>query len=389
VNVSVGWRTDVGRMRAGNEDAYLIEVPLFVVADGMGGHIAGDVASSTAVQTIAEHLRAADAADPETLAQLVRDANAAIWDKAQSDVSLSGMGTTCTLVLIDGERAHIAHVGDSRAYRLRSGALERLTQDHTLVARMVKEGRLRPEEAERHPQRNMITRALGVDPDVRVDLTAVDLDEGDRLLLCSDGLPSMVQEDSIEEALAAETDPQAAADRLVDMANEAGGEDNITVVVIDVAADGSGPATAGRVRTEPPAPQQRHDTDSDHLGYSPARGRWLRRLIVPLLALAAFGAGAYFAAGYVLDNSWFVGVNDDGFVTIYSGIPDEVAGFELWRVEQVTDISVSELPSFARDNVRQEMKFDSLSEAETNITNIERIRREFAEPRTGRRREIK
>ena len=233
MNVAYGAKSDVGRVREANEDSYLIADPLFVVADGMGGHIAGDVASSTAVKVIQDESGDASSENPGTLSKIISDANAAIWDKAQSDPALRGMGTTCTLVLVDESRVHIAHVGDSRAYRLREGHLEQLTEDHTLVGRMVQEGRLSPEEAQHHPQRSIITRALGVDEDVQVDLETVELSEGDRLLICSDGLSSMVDDRPIESVLASESDPQRAADRLIEVANEAGGDDNITVVVID------------------------------------------------------------------------------------------------------------------------------------------------------------
>jgi hypothetical protein len=148
VNLSAGVKSDVGRIRSGNEDAYISDAPVFGVADGMGGHVAGDVASSTAIDTIKKNLGSLSSKDPESLAALLRAANGAVWEKASSDAGLRGMGTTCTIAFINDTRAHIAHVGDSRAYRLRDGRLEQLTEDHTLVARMVKEGKLRPEEAE-------------------------------------------------------------------------------------------------------------------------------------------------------------------------------------------------------------------------------------------------
>ncbi|MDQ4145938.1 MAG: Stp1/IreP family PP2C-type Ser/Thr phosphatase, partial [Actinomycetota bacterium] len=233
MNLSIGAQSDVGRVREGNEDSFLVDEPLFVVADGMGGHLAGDVASSTAVDVILNKSATASAEDPETLADLIRSANSAIWDKAHANPTLRGMGTTCTLVLLHENRAHIAHVGDSRAYLLRDGRLQQITEDHTLVARMVKEGRLQPEEAEHHPQRSIITRALGVDAEVEVDLDSLEVQPGDRLMLCSDGLSSMIDHDSIATALKEQAAPQDAADELIKRANDAGGEDNITVVVID------------------------------------------------------------------------------------------------------------------------------------------------------------
>src|SRR5688500_16966983 len=162
----VAAKTEVGRVRQGNEDSYLVKEPLFAVAEGMGGHIAGDVASATAVDLIAERAEESMPRNTAELASIVRGANTAIWEKAQNDPALRGMGTTCTLALLDDREIHIAHVGDSRAYLYRGQELSQVTEDHTLVSRMVREGRLKPEEAERHPQRSIITRALGVDADV-------------------------------------------------------------------------------------------------------------------------------------------------------------------------------------------------------------------------------
>lgn len=229
----VAFKSDIGRVREGNEDSVLIHHPLFAVADGMGGHVAGDVASQTAIETITEGVAEGRGLEPDDLEELIKAANLAIWDKAQSDSTLHGMGTTCTLILVDDSRVHIGHVGDSRAYLFRSGELTQLTEDHTLVGRMVKEGRLQPEEAERHPQRNIITRTLGVDPNVQVDNEVVTIGEGDRILICSDGLTSMLDSGTITSVLTTESDPQAAVDRLVDEANAAGGEDNVTVVIVE------------------------------------------------------------------------------------------------------------------------------------------------------------
>ena len=165
----MGATSDVGLVREANEDSYLVERPLYAVADGMGGHLAGDVASSIAVRVISERASSASPSDPESLAQIVTAANSAIYEKARGDSGLRGMGTTCTLALVDGGRALIAHVGDSRAYLLSDGTLEQLTEDHTLVSRMVREGRIQPDEAQHHPQRSIITRALGVDAAVEVE----------------------------------------------------------------------------------------------------------------------------------------------------------------------------------------------------------------------------
>ena len=174
MNTAVGVRTDVGRVREGNEDSYLAEHPLFAIADGMGGHSAGEVASETAVKVISDGAAQVSFEDPRSLARLLNNANAAIYTKAQTDAALHGMGTTCTLVMAGEGSAYIAHVGDSRAYRLREGEIEQLTDDHTLVGRMVREGQISPEEAQHHPQRNVITNALGLDSNIAVDLREIE-----------------------------------------------------------------------------------------------------------------------------------------------------------------------------------------------------------------------
>lgn len=374
MNISFGLATDVGLVRTGNEDAYLAEAPLFVIADGMGGHVAGDVASSTAIEAIERRRDMANAEDPQTLAGLVHEANAAVWARASSDANLRGMGTTCTLIYIDGPRAHVAHVGDSRAYRLRDGSLEQLTEDHTLVGRMVKEGRIPADEAERHPQRNIITRSVGVGSEVSVDLLAIDLDDGDRLLLCSDGLNSMVDRRDIEDALARERDPQRAADALVALANEAGGEDNTTVVVIDVHDEER--RMSSRSPEGPPPPPARQHTDRDSLARP--HGRWLRLLTWTFLLVALLGGGGYAAAQWALGNSWFVGVDEGGMVAIYSGIPEEVGGLELKEKKTTTDTALEDLPEFLRNDVVAGIKVESLDEAQAKVKDLDERADEFA-----------
>jgi serine/threonine protein phosphatase PrpC len=228
-----GARTDVGRVRTGNEDGYLARPPLFVVADGMGGHNAGEVASGLAVRLIDEALPVGVAPAPTSIASAIQAANAAVWSEARDRPDLAGMGTTCTIVVLDGPRAHVAHVGDSRAYLLRDGSLEQMTSDHTLIASMVREGLLTDEDAQSDERRHIITRAIGAERDVRIDLASRDLRAGDRLLLCSDGLSGQVADELIERVLAGEADPSVAVDRLVELANDAGGEDNVTVIVVD------------------------------------------------------------------------------------------------------------------------------------------------------------
>jgi PPM family protein phosphatase len=377
VNLAVGARTDVGRVRSGNEDSYFVDSPLFVIADGMGGHAAGDIASATAVEVIQNDRPQISASEPESLSSAVRDANRAIWDKAKDDTNLRGMGTTCTMILVDGQTAQVAHVGDSRAYLFRDGALEQITDDHTLVGRLVREGKLEPEEAERHPQRSMITRALGVDEDVEVDQFSVDLAPGDRLIICSDGLSGMLSADDMSAVLSEVTDPQSAADQLVDQANEAGGEDNITVIVVDVGVDeASGPVTAEhrsdlgpRTKTDPAADTGYHRA----VEVVAQRPRWGRRVVVTLLLFVLVAGGGYFAARYSLSNSWFIGVDEGGAVTIYQGIPDEVVGLSFKTVHERSSIDLEQLPDFKRDEVEEGIKVDSLDEAEETMASLEEL----------------
>src|SRR6266536_4252325 len=229
--------TDIGRMRKNNEDRYLIAGRLAAVADGMGGHRAGEVASAIAMEELASLEHAGPWSTPAQAGEALRSAflraNRRIRETAAKDSQLDGMGTTLVALLEDQDSVHLANVGDSRAYLLRNGELSQVTVDHTLVQGLIDEGRLRPEEAERHPQRSIITRALGVEADVEVDLFTYQLQRGDRLLLCSDGLSGVVDETRIRNVLLRVPDPQDAAERLVAMANENGGPDNITVMVLD------------------------------------------------------------------------------------------------------------------------------------------------------------
>ncbi len=232
----VGHSTDVGRMRQGNEDSYLIHngLQLFAVADGMGGHRAGEVASHAALGALRDVLNE----NPNlSLTDAVGLANDAVYQMAVADPSLQGMGTTLTAVRMDGAAALLGHVGDSRAYLLRDDQLLRITEDHSFVDQLRREGRITEEQAATHPQRSILTRALGIEPGVPVDPGQVDLLDGDRLLLCSDGLHALVRDPVIHDILRRETQPQAASEALVAAANAAGGDDNITAVVIDVHDD--------------------------------------------------------------------------------------------------------------------------------------------------------
>lgn len=250
-------RTDVGRLRSHNEDAFLAvpEAGAFAVADGLGGHAAGEVASGLAIHVLGQRFAgngAAASSGPglrEALAEAIREANARIRRSAGADASLAGMGTTLTALLLEDGRYLIGHVGDSRAYLLRSGKLRRLTRDHTYVQEMVEGGRLTDEEARRHPRSSLLTRALGIEADVEVSMYEGEARPGDRYLLATDGLTGMVSEQELRALVSRGEELETVAHGLVDAANAAGGTDNITVVVVDFG--GSGLPVSGR--PEPPA----------------------------------------------------------------------------------------------------------------------------------------
>jgi PPM family protein phosphatase len=223
-----------GRRRRRNEDAFVVAPPLFAVADGMGGAKAGEIASRLAAAAIRE-----EEGDRVDVAELIQEANRRVFERARDDAAASGMGTTMTLALVEDDHVTIGHVGDSRAYRLRDGTLEQLTEDHSLVAELVRSGKLSPEEAVTHPQRSVITRALGTDPDVDVDTFTVDAQPGDLFLLCSDGLTTMVGDERIVDVVAESRDDlERAAKQLIADANRSGGEDNVTVVFFEIVEAG-------------------------------------------------------------------------------------------------------------------------------------------------------
>src|SRR5947208_146245 len=226
--------TDPGRTRRHNEDSYVIEPPLFAIADGMGGAVAGEVASRLATAALKESDPAA-AAGEQRIADLIQEANRRVYDRSSTDPNTSGMGTTITVALVGAEYVAFGHVGDSRAYLIRDASMEQLTEDHSLVNELLKTGKLSREEAETHPQRSVITRALGTDPDVDVDTFSVPAENGDLFLLCSDGLTDMVSEDSILGVVERNRDDiDGALHALVKEANRGGGVDNITVVAFEI-----------------------------------------------------------------------------------------------------------------------------------------------------------
>jgi len=290
--------TDTGRRRRQNEDAFVCDPPLFAIADGMGGAQAGELASRLAAAAIEE--AGASAGDGEGVVGAVRRANARIFERSLADPAVAGMGTTATVALVDEHAGTLtlAHVGDSRAYRYRAGELEQLTTDHSLVAELVRTGRLTEAEAAVHPHRSVITRALGTEADVEVDTRTVDLAEGDLVLLCSDGLSAMVRDGEIARLLEeSQRDPYAAADALVRAANAAGGEDNVTVVVFEL---GEGVPRSAPLAAAAPAVAVSEAGPDDVTSESALDGvqrhgagkgsRWpALLLIVAILAVSAFG----------------------------------------------------------------------------------------------------
>jgi PPM family protein phosphatase len=379
-----GAATDVGRMRDGNEDSYLSEGPVAAVADGMGGHRAGEVASATAMEALKELAAGGpwgnEGAATRALKDVVVQANRRIYEMAAKDSSRAGMGTTLTALLEDGDTIHLAHVGDSRAYLLRDGELSQLTVDHTLVQRMRDEGRLTQEEAERHPQRSIITRALGIDPEVEIDLSTFKILPGDRILLCSDGLSGPVSDEKIRNVLLRVRDPQAAADRLIQLANEAGGPDNITAVVLD---HGSPPARAGEATGELsagertgqlaavapggqiPASLRRAGRAGGRRRRLPGRGReraWRRRLLVPLLVLLVLlVAGGWFARSWAL-RQYFVSFDGDT-VAIFRGVPN-LAGLRIAKLKQRTGITRSDVAAGEASQLADGVRAKSLADAQ-------------------------
>lgn len=334
-----GSRTDVGCVREQNEDSLIVTPPLFVIADGMGGHAAGEIASEIAVSTIAEH--APQHPDPEALGAAVEEANRAIIDAAISGEGRQGMGTTVTAAMLENEKLVIAQVGDSRAYLLHDGKLSQITHDHSLMANMIEAGQITPEEARVHPNRSVITRALGNDPATRPDLYEMTVVAGDRLLLCSDGLSSMILDEDIEAVLTRVKDPQRCASQLVNEAIAAGGYDNITVIVADI----QGTSVKQTKKTK-------------------RRSRITVAFII-LLFLAIIGGAAWGTMQY-LNHVAYLG-NNDGYVAIYQGVPGELLGMSSSTLVETTDIPVAELSSTAASSINEGLRVGSVEEAQTLV----------------------
>jgi PPM family protein phosphatase len=374
-------RTDVGRQRSANEDDFVLAPPFFAVADGMGGAKAGEVASAMATEVFEGESDSGEPAEVQ-LARILREANRRIHDLALADESHRGMGTTLTAAKVTGDDISLGHVGDSRAYRMRDGELEQLTKDHSLVAELERSGQITPEAAEHHPQRSIITRALGPEPDVEVDTYTMAAREGDLFLLCSDGLTSMISDEEIGSILRSADSLDAAADALVRAANQSGGKDNITVVLFRVGPAGDGvpgedETIAGQVSaadvqaaaaldepTEPhPGPAALSGVAPDATAVAPPdrgrareaspRRRRLRlktavKTLFVLALLAAVVTGLYVLSRQV----YFIGTNDAGLVTLYRGVPYELPfGLELYEEEYPSGVPAQAIPDSRRGRV--------------------------------------
>ena len=340
---SFGSRTDIGCLRDHNEDSLVVTPPLFAVADGMGGHAAGEVASEIAVRVLSE--LAPEHPDGEALGRAIEEANRAVIQAAREGRGRQGMGTTMTAAMLEGERLVIAQVGDSRAYLLHQGKLQQLPRDHSLMADMIEAGQLTPEEARTHPQRSVITRALGSDAHLHPDIYEINVETGDRLLICSDGLSGMIFDDQIENTLRRVQDPQRCASQLVNEAIAAGGHDNVTVIVADVT------------------------------GYAEVRRKKLARktklsIALVLVLFAAIVAGAAWGTQTYLNTAAYL-ANDNGKVAVYRGVPGSVLGLSFSHLERTTDVTVADLQPGVANRLNEGIRVDDMEAADALVKEYE------------------
>lgn len=379
--------TDTGLARKANEDALLARAPLFVVADGMGGAQAGEVASRTAVECFQRELPDGGSDRERSLRERIAQANARIHELSRSNADQAGMGTTLTALYVGTDSVALAHVGDSRAYCLRDGSLVRLTEDHSLVDELIRQGRLTPAEAQDHPQRSVITRALGPEPTVQADTSTWQARGGDVYLICSDGLTTMVPEESLERILRGAASLRDAGEAMVAAANAAGGRDNITVILVrleetsaraprqeragapsgtleppgdavatgpgteasprEARADGGERVARGpvrRLRPRPAAPS-RTLASGRRRWWPPARAIVRPGTIALVVVIAIVVAGAWLA----IQSVYFVGVNGRGLVTVYTGLPYELpAGIKLYSPFYVSGVPAAQVPAARR-----------------------------------------
>ena len=333
--ISFGCRTDIGQVREHNEDSLLAESSLFVVADGMGGHAAGEVASEIAIESMRKN--APRAGDCEALAKAVKVANEEIIKAAIEGKGKEGMGTTMTAAVIDGNRLCIAQVGDSRAYLLHNGRLQQITRDHSLMADLIEQGQITPAEARVHPNRSLITRALGNDPDMYADEYEIDIEEGDRLLLCSDGLTGMLTNDIIEGFMNKINEPQECANKLVEQANIHGGLDNITVIVVDI---------------------------NGLVGKKKKRIRKSKRNAIIIIVCAVLIIAGAIAGGIALVNNSAYLCEEEGYISIYKGMPGSFMGINLSEKVYGSDVWVKDLREGTQEHFKDGIvKVDNLDSA--------------------------
>lgn len=384
--------TDTGLRRTANQDSGYASGRLLVLADGMGGAAAGDLASSETLHILRQLDRDLEVDAGTALEHAVARANERLRELIADDPAVEGMGTTLEALLWDGERFAWAHLGDSRAYRLREGVLEQLSTDHTFVQSLVEEGKITPEEAHVHPHRSLLLRALLGRDDNAADLSTIEPRLGDRYLLCSDGLSDMVSATAIEQGLGLETIDMAAVE-LVRLALEAGGYDNVTVVIAEMveknadpdphlsSADGApqlvgAAAEDARPRTGAGAAgtDASLDLDPEELRYAPvepSRWRWLRWALVTLVVLALAGGAALYAYNWS-QKQYFV-AEHEGHVTIFRGVQADIPGITLQHVEQTSDIELSSLPEFRRQQVEDGIEASSRKDADEIVKELQRF----------------
>jgi PPM family protein phosphatase len=380
--------SDLGRQRQGNEDNYFVRAPLFVVADGMGGAQAGEVASEMAVDSFDGGLP--DGSPAAGLVSVIEDANRRIHDRSRTEAQRAGMGTTVTAAYVGEQDVTIAHVGDSRAYVLRDGELTRLTRDHSLVGELVARGKLTEEQAETHPQRSVITRALGPEPEVEVDVQVYPARAGDLFMVCSDGLTSMVPEARVREILTAAGTLDAAGRELIAAANDAGGRDNITVILFRLEqvdgehaehapreaeasvtrSDESAQATATLPAVSEARPIEEPPPRTAPLPPTRRRRRVPTGLIALVVVLLIVGAALWTASRAV----YFVGVGEQGTVTVYRGLPYDLPfGLELYESYYASGVTIAQVPAGRRATFT-EHKLRSKDDAEDLVSELERGR---------------
>lgn len=367
--------THKGMVRATNEDSFFARPPVFMVADGMGGAQAGEVASGIVAEAFSGFITPESGVEQE-LADLIKNINGRIHEIAESDADRAGMGTTVTAAVVSGGSVGIAHVGDSRAYMWRDGELKQLTKDHSLVGEMLRQGRISEAEAEVHPQRSIITRALGIEPGVDIDTASVEWRPGDVFLLCSDGLSSMVSDAKIADILGGAESMEAAAGSLVKAANTHGGRDNITAVLFVpelVSASGAGtsfeeadtgtmPAAASSVATGAAAEAPARISGTSGGQRSRLARCWRKIAIAAVIGLLLLG-GAWLANSYI----YYVGVEGD-FIAVYRGVPLELGPLSFSSPQSVSDIRLDDLEPFEQERV-QRHELRSRSGAEQVIDN--------------------